>query len=255
MASAAPSIHTTCSKDEKKSFITFREFDTVTEGFCACELEGVESLPFVVRANSTGDSWSSLASIRKQLARESSVKGYLVSGNGETIYMSGQGTISCFDEGTMVHNVVDAESTRSATALLSSEIAFISSESRVDRENWCAYVVSPASLVCGSLHCDPPHGSNWQYLASGQKVWYALNNKTFSLQTFEGSTEAPDMASLSLLHDCYRCIIEAGDFVSVPIHWAHAVNTRLAAIGLSGYSAIPSSLLSPRSLDGTGEDY
>jgi len=233
----------------------FREFPSITEGFSACELEGTESLPFIVRGGEEG-TWASLASIRKQLGRESSVKGYSVTGKGETIYMSGQDTMTCFDDETMTHNVVDAESTRSATALLSDDMTSISTESRVDRENWCAYVVSPTSHECGTLHCDPPHGSNWQYLASGEKVWYALNNNTFSLQSFEGSTKAPDMASLSLLHDCYRVVISSGDFISVPIHWAHAVDTRMAAIGLSGYSAIPTSMLSPRSLEGTGdEDY
>lgn len=34
--------------------------------------------------------------------------------------------------------------------------------------------------------------------------------------------------------------IGAGDFVSFPVAWPHAVATLEAAIGLSGYSAVPS---------------
>ena len=103
----------------------------------------------------------------------------------------------------------------------------------------------------GALHGAPPYGSAWQYLASGEKVWFALANNTFSLQSFAGATKAPDMASLSLLHACYRVVIRPGDFVSVPMAWAHAVDTRTAAIGLSGYSA--STMLRPRSPE--AEDY
>jgi hypothetical protein len=146
------------------------------------------------------------------------------------------------------HNVVDAGATRSATALLSDAVASISGASTVDRENWCAYVVSLPQH--GALHCDPPYGSAWQYLASGKKVWCALA-KTFSLQSCEGATKEPDMAGLSLLHACYRVVILPGDFVSVPMLWAHAVDTRTAAIGLSGYSA--STMLRPRSPE--VEDY
>ena len=56
----------------------------------------------------------------------------------------------------------------------------------------------------------------------------------------------PDMKALSLLHDCYRVDIGPGDFVSVPIHWPHSINTTGASLGLSGYGAVPTSMLSPR---------
>lgn len=273
------------------AFRPFREFDTLEEGFRACALEGAESLPFVVRGgdktwaslaairkqlsfeasvkgyavNGVGETvymsgrdtltnfddgtmvaqrqrfwfWSSVDGVKRQWRRASSVDGV----KRRAIDAVGYGS------SPKAHNVVDAEATRSATALLSDAMASISGASTVDRENWCAYVVSLPQH--GALHCDPPYGSAWQYLASGEKVWFALANNTFSLQSFAGATKAPDMASLSLLHACYRVVIRPGDFVSVPMAWAHAVDTRTAAIGLSGYSA--STMLRPRSPE--AEDY
>ena len=71
------------------NYIPFREFDTVTKGFEACEIEGKLAVPFVVRASSLalsginkgdvgGDdsSWPSLAKIRKQLRLEGYIEGY-----------------------------------------------------------------------------------------------------------------------------------------------------------------------------------
>ena len=274
------------SEQPTSSFLSFREFETITEGYLACESEGIKSLPFVVRASSLalsgvykGDttsnstSWPSLEQIRKQLSREADIKGYVGKDN-TTKHMSGKDTLASYDDLSLQHNVVDSESTRSSTSLLSSEMIEISSESRVDRENWLAYVVSPASNKCGQLHTDPPHGSNWQYLSSGSKIWYCINVSTFDVKVYDVSTTTtatsttpiaatatatatpPDMEALSLLHDCYRTTINQGDFVSVPIYWAHSINTKIASIGLSGYTAIPTSMLSPiNSEDGSAQDY
>ena len=288
----------TTEKDSEQpsNFLSFREFETITEGYLACESEGTKSLPFVVRASSLalsgvykGDttsnstSWPSLEQIRKQLSREADIKGYVGKKN-TTIHMNGKDTLASYDDLSLQHNVVDSESTRSSTSLLSSEMIAISSESRVDRENWLAYVVSPASNKCGQLHTDPPHGSNWQYLSSGSKIWYCINVSTFDVKVYDVSITTataatsiaatatvattattaatatvatpPDMEALSLLHDCYRTTINPGDFVSVPIYWAHSINTKIASIGLSGYTAIPTSMLSPRnSEDGSAQDY
>jgi len=269
-------------------FHAFREFDTITEGFVACEAEGALSLPFVVRAStlalsgvfkgneySNQTSWPSLGTIRKQLSREADVKGY-ISKHNNTIHMNGTDTLALYDDGSMSHNVVDSESTRSCTSLLSEEMIQISSGSRVDRGNWLAYVVSPPSNCCGQLHTDPPHGSNWQYLAQGIKIWYAVN-KDFDVRIFDkakaeeaaaataedengGATNdakgiPPNMKALSLLQEVYRCSIGPGDFISVPIHWAHSINTTTASIGMSGYTAVPTSMLSPRHSEGSGVDY
>ena len=278
------------------NFLSFREFETITEGYLACESEGIKSLPFVVRASSLalsgvykGDttsnstSWPSLEQIRKQLSREADIKGYVGKDN-TTKHMSGKDTLASYDDLSLQHNVVDSESTRSSTSLLSPEMIAISSESRVDRENWLAYVVSPASNKCGQLHTDPPHGSNWQYLSSGSKIWYCINVSTFDVKVYNVSIATataatsiaatatvatttttaatatvatpPDMEALSLLHDCYRTTINPGDFVSVPIYWAHSINTKIASIGLSGYTAIPTSMLSPRNSEaGSAQDY
>ena len=68
----------------------------------------------------------------------------------------------------------------------------------------------------------------------------------------------PDMAALSLTGDCYKTVIGAGDFVYVPIHWAHAISTTLASVGLSGYGCVPTCMLSPRSSgaeSGSGDYY
>lgn len=243
-------------------FRSFREFDTITEGFAAAECEGVDALPFVVRASEAAlagifksgfgadaTSWPSEAMIRDQLRREQDVKGYLGAYN-DAVHMTGRDTLSCFDAGTMTHNVVDSESTRSSTSLLSGEMIALNAKSRVDSDNWLAYVISPRSKGCGQLHKDPPHGSNWQYLSSGSKTWYAMST-SFDLGVHNATTfqpgVPPDMAALSLTGDCYKTVIGAGDFVYVPIHWAHAISTTLASVGLSGYGCVPTCMLSPRS--------
>ena len=80
------------------AFRPFREFESIAEGYRACEIEGAASLPFVVRGGD--NTWASLAAIRKQLSFEASVKRY--AGQGETVYMTGRDTIARFDDGTMV---------------------------------------------------------------------------------------------------------------------------------------------------------
>ena len=154
------------------NFLPFREFATIAQGYEACELEGAESLPFIVRASSLakigqvykGDvdavntSWPSVAMIRKQLGFEVDVHGYSCD-NGDTVQMSGIDTLVHYDAATLRHNVVDAESKRSCTSLLSTNMIARNQSSRVDQENWLAYVVSPLSTKgIGALHCDPPFG-------------------------------------------------------------------------------------------------
>lgn len=250
------------------NFLPFRCFATVKEGYDTCEVEGKRALPFVVRANAdlsttdTATSWPSPSTIRKQLSRESEIKGYsVVEGKQTSTVLSGRETLQHLDAHTLRHNVVDAESTRSSTSLLCQELVQLNTASRVEREHWLAYVVSPASNTNGTLHCDPPYGSNWQYLAEGTKTWHAVDNATFDIQQYDEHKEnddtraPPDLTALSLLHDVYATEIGPGDFVSVPIHWAHSINTTSKCVGLSGYTIVPSVLLSPRSETEYNEDY
>lgn len=62
---------------------------------------------------------------------------------------------------------------------------------------------------------------------------------TFNIDAYDETDcrkSPPDVKALSLLHACYRVHILPGDFVSVPMFWAHSVNTTCASLGLSGYS-------------------
>jgi len=249
-------------------YIPFREFNTVTKGFEACEAEGQLAVPFVVRASALalsginkGDvganksSWPSLAKIRNQLGLEAYIEGYSCV-NSEKISLSGADTLIAHDNGTLNHNVIDSISTRSSTSLLSEQMINVNKSSRVDEQNWLAYVVSPVSNQIGALHCDPPFGSNWQFMAEGKKTWYAVSPKEFDIKLFDCHGKAPDMKKISLLYDTYKVSIGPGDFVSVPIFWPHAIQTNIAAIGLSGYSLVPSALLSPRDENDDGDgDY
>ena len=247
------------------NYIPFREFDSVTKGFEACEIEGKLAVPFVVRASSLalsginkgdvgGDdsSWPSLAKIRKQLRLEGYIEGYSCV-NNEKISMSGADTLIAHDNCKLNHNIIDSISTRSSTSLLSEQMIKLNKTSRVEEQHWLAYVVSPVSNHIGALHCDPPFGSNWQFMAEGEKTWYAISPKEFDIKLFDCQGNAPDMKKLSLLHDTYKVTISPGDFVSVPIFWPHAIQTNIAAIGLSGYSIVPSALLSPRDENDDGD--
>ena len=155
------------------NYIPFREFDSVTKGFEACEIEGKLAVPFVVRASSLalsginkgdvgGDdsSWPSLAKIRKQLGLEGYIEGYSCV-NNEKISMSGADTLIAHDNCKLNHNVIDSISTRSSTSLLSEQMIKLNKTSRVEEQHWLAYVVSPVSNHIGALHCDPPFGSNF----------------------------------------------------------------------------------------------
>jgi hypothetical protein len=70
--------------------------------------------------------------------------------------------------------------------------------------------------------------SNWQFIAQGRKTWYTVSPNssinyvsTFDVKKHDSHNKAPDMNSLSMLHDVYNATIGAGDFISVPIFWPH----------------------------------
>jgi hypothetical protein len=265
----------------KPNFLPVREFETIFEGFQACEKEGEDSLPFVVRSSKNnsdvkpnGTAWPTVEMIRRQLGKEKNIRGYAC---GKTVFMSGMKTLEQYDSSTMMHNVVDAESTRSSTSLLPQSMITMNETSRVEQENWLAYVVSPTSNTIGTLHCDPPFGSNWQYVAEGRKIWYTISPKNFDIKSYNSKLDStnndstickcttkeeesknevnlvkapPDMEKLSMTHDVYSVTIAPGDFISVPIFWPHAIQTIEKVLGLSGYSIIPNIMLSPRSETG-----
>ena len=108
-----------------------------------------------------------------------------------------------------------------------------------------AYVLSPLSDgAVGELHVDPPMGSGWQWLASGSKTWYVVDDTAntpplYSRQICRKMSQPPDMVAVALRARVLTCVLAPGDFVSFPCGWAHGVSTECASVGLSGYGAIP----------------
>lgn len=94
----------TTEKDSEQpsNFLSFREFETITEGYLACESEGASSLALsgVYKGDTTSNttSWPSLEQIRKQLSREADIKGYVGKDN-TTKHMSGKDTLASYDAG------------------------------------------------------------------------------------------------------------------------------------------------------------
>ncbi len=84
-------------------------------------------------------------------------------------------------------NVVDSVSTR-GLSLLPAALAAWNQRcgDAFDHHVSLAYVLSPAKPgVFGTLHLDPPYGSNWQYLCCGLKTWATIDPASgFILSTF-----------------------------------------------------------------------
>ena len=128
-----------------------------------------------------------------------------------------------------------------------------------------AYVMTPANDTCGSLHIDPPYGSNWQFLCTGAKVWWALDPRSgFSLPAWTAARDtaaeagsaagadsgvgmtrnfsgpdAGELLALHTAHDVHTTRLAPGDFVSVPLAWPHWVATPEWSLGVSGYAETP----------------
>ena len=112
-----------------------------------------------------------------------------------------------------------------------------------------AYVLSPLPGVIGEfgdLHSDPPMGSGWQYLARGHKTWHVVDDaavkgrpSAFSRSQCQKMSSPPDMAAVALRARVMTTELRAGDFLSFPVSFPHAVLTHEATIGLSGYAAVP----------------
>ena len=200
-------------------------FATLQQGYAANA--GPVALPFVVRA--CGEfAEATCASVRSQFRLEQSVTGYA---KGVTHAASGRDALAAWDALTLDFNIVDSASTRGHLLLPA-----------IFRENGgqectmvsvrLAYCASPAAPdTCGDLHMDPPYGSNWQYLAVGDKTWYCIDPASlFSLTAYRASGPGsrpgpPDVVALAAEFPVHAITIGAGDFIAVPLHWAHAVLT------------------------------
>ncbi len=221
-------------------YLPICEFDTIEAGYTACNIAG-RGFPFVVRHANMN---ASETSIRCQIRLEKKIKGYA---GGLSHTLSGLEALTAFDDGSLTFNVVDSASTRGHSALLPIALAKIGKESDIRESLWLAYVISPASIEIGCLHNDPCLGSGWQYLASGRKQWYIIDDKNpaFSLSKYnatEASQVAPnmvDIASSMGKEKIFSTVIETGDFISCPMNWPHAVFTFERTLGLSGYTATP----------------
>lgn len=240
-----------------------REFQSTTEGFRQCRLEGADSLPFVVRTRLGGscsqgvETWPNLEKVRQQIRFENKITGYDCFDTPWT--KSGKEILALFDADCLHFNVIDSQSTRGSTSLLSPNMASVMRGSPVDESMWLSYVISPRSTQCGPLHEDPPFGSVWQRIVSGSKIWYCLDKKKFDLASFNTNRKLtelnveqrqthglgksrpppPDMISLAQENFVYRVVLNAGDFISVPTSWPHAVETTTKSVGVAGYGPVP----------------
>lgn len=53
------------------------------------------------------------------------------------------------------------------------------------------------------------------------------------------SHRGPDMVAIASRHEVWTALLLAGDFISVPVRWPHAVCTSEASVGVSGYGVVP----------------
>ena len=225
-----------------------REFATLALGYAACEAEAC-AFPFVVRACADFARCASEAAVRAQLRLEPEVRGYRdVGGYTEHVVTTGSAALAGFDDATMAHNVIDAECRRPAE-LMPAALAATPGAQAVRAALRLAYVLSPVPAVhgeFGDLHQDPPMGSGWQYLSRGRKRWHCVDDaavegraSAFSRQQCRQMGSPPDMAAVAARARVLTAEICAGDFLSFPVSWPHAVATLEASVGLSGYGAVP----------------
>jgi hypothetical protein len=81
-------------------------------------------------------------------------------------------------------------------------------------------------------------GGGWQYLVLGHKRWHCIDDgalQHFSRAACRLHPTPPDMARIALTARVLTAEIRAGDFLSFPVGWPHAVATLAPSLGLSGY--------------------
>ena len=225
-----------------------REFGTLSLGYAACELEAAP-FPFVVRRCADFGGSCSEAAIRDALRAEPEVTGYRDdAGYTDHVRQAGRDALASFDACELSCNVIDSQCRRPGS-LIPAALAATPGADAVRPSLRLAYVLSPLPEVPGAfgdLHCDPPLGSGWQYLARGRKRWHCIDDaavagraSAYSRAQCRRVACPPDMASVALTARVMTAEIEAGDFISFPVSWPHAVATLEASLGLSGYAAVP----------------
>lgn len=233
-----------------------REFATLTAGYAACESEP-RAFPFVVRRCAAFAAVASEAAVRSHLRLEALVTGYRDDGGyTDHVRATGAAALAAWEQSpsAAAPNVIDSEATRPGSrALLPAALAAVPGSGAVPDRLRLAYVLSPLPGTagdCGELHCDPPMGSGWQFLCRGRKTWFCVDEGAraggvggpprFTRQLCRAERVPPDMARVALTARVLTATTSAGDFLSFPVGWAHAVATLEPSIGLSGYGPVPS---------------
>jgi hypothetical protein len=178
------------------------------------------------------------------------------------VSLHGRAALASFDDDTLRCNVIDSECSRPA-ALMPAALAASPGTDAVRASLRLAYVLSPMPAVAGAfgdLHCDPPMGSGWQFIARGRKRWHCVDDakvqgrdSAYSRAQCRRVACPPDMAAVALTARVLTADIEAGDFLSFPVSWPHAVATLEASLGLSGYAAVPTPRVAPAAEAGAGD--
>jgi len=223
-------------------FHPMREFASLTAGYAACESEHL-AFPFVVRGCLDFGASAPEASLRSLLRLEKEVKGYRES-DGTFAYMTGRDALTAWLAEALDMNVIDATVER-GNSLRPAAMQAVPGVEDVNPRLLLAYVLSPMTTpipgTCGSLHVDPPLGGGWQWLCVGQKTWFCIDDTAhaFSRAACRAHANPPDMAAVAVTARVLTATISAGDFLSFPKDWPHAVITHQKSLGLSGYMCSP----------------
>jgi hypothetical protein len=266
-ASAATSAASAAPSATALGCWPMREFATLSLGYAACEAEAV-AFPFVVRRCADFAVTATEADVRAQLCLEEDVMGYRLEDGGYTehVHQSGAAALAAWDAGNAADaaaaandddgssaqrvglrcNVIDSHATQ-AGGMLPRALRDTPGAGAVRARLRLAYVLSPLPAVAGAfgtLHCDPPLGSGWQYLARGRKRWHVIDDgataaPAFSRASCRAHASPPDVVAIARVARVLTADISAGDFLSFPVNAAHAVATLEASLGLSGYMSIP----------------
>lgn len=153
------------------NFKSVLEFGTLLEGYDYCRLHGPN--PFVVR-NCCEFSTSTPVQIRNQINLEAVVHGYNDTG---THRVTGRVAYEQWLNNTLDFNIVDSSSSRGSN-LLPSILRELNIANDVDTTLWFSYVLTSA-CVQSKCHIDPPFGSGWQYLSTGNKEWTIIDRTFF----------------------------------------------------------------------------
>lgn len=268
LALAAASLVSAEPRETTFGLSPIREFLSLAEGYAACEAAAA-AFPFVVRSCRDFAPATS-AAIRSSLRLEREVTGFRdIAGYCDHVKQSGLEALASWDAGVeaarredageppqlceavgQTCNIIDSECTRHA-GMLPAALRDSPGADAVSIRLRLAYVLSPVLLGAsrgsfGDLHVDPPMGGGWQYLAQGVKQWALIEDGVGPLQHYSRAacrkhSTPPDMALIAHTARVLTATLLAGDVISFPTGWPHAVATLEATLGLSGYHAAPPS--------------